>query len=290
MRDFIAVKLSTSGSEAFTLTYELGGTKVSTSEKRTLNLIALIGTYFLLTASSMAVEIKSQEDAVNIAGKQRMYTQRMLKDYAMVGMGNTFGDPAKDLEETMAEFSDHLAALKAYAKKDTTKKSLEELETLWKPLQKTLKEKPDITKVAKLQEDLEALLKAADTTTKHFAEESGKASGEIVNIAGRQRMLSQRMASLYMLKVWGVKDPKFKVKLDDTMTLFKTSLEKLEKSPLNNDEINILLAKVKRSFVFFEMMNRSKSKFVPTLIYKKSNDILKNMNSVTQLYVKNELK
>jgi len=74
------------------------------------------------------------------------------------------------------------------------------------------------------------------------------------------------------------------------LKLFKTSLETLEKSPLNNDEINALLVKVKRSFVFFEMMNRSKSKFVPTLIYKKSNDILKNMNSVTQLYVKSETK
>jgi len=255
--------------------------------KRKISICAIV---LLLGTSLMAVEIQSPEDAVNIAGKQRMYTQRMLKDYAMVGMGNTYGDPAKDLQKTMDAFSEHLEALKAYAKKDTTKKSLNEVETLWKPLRKTLQEKPDISKVAKLQEDLEALLKAADTATKHFAEESGKTSGEIVNIAGRQRMLSQRMASLYMLKVWGVKDPKFKTKLDDAMRLFKTSMEKLEKSPLNNDEINALLAKVKRSFVFFEMMNRSKSKFVPTLIYKKSDDILKNMNSVTQLYAKSESK
>ncbi len=39
------------------------------------------------------------------------------------------------------------------------------------------------------------------------------------------------------------------------------------------------------SFMFFEMMSKSKSKFVPTLIYKKSNDILANMNSATQSYV-----
>jgi len=249
-----------------------------------------LGIFFLLTASLMAIEIQSPEDAVNIAGKQRMYTQRMLKDYAMVGMGNTFGDPAQDLKKTIEEFSDHLASLKKYAKSDAVKKSMNEVEILWEPLQKTLQETPEIGKAEKLQKDLEALLKASDKTTKLFAEESGKASGEIVNIAGRQRMLSQKMASLYMLKVWGVKDPKFKTELDDTLTLFKISLEKLEKSPLNNDEINALLAKVKRSFVFFEMMNRSKSKFVPTLIYKKSNDILKNMNSVTQLYVKSESK
>jgi hypothetical protein len=74
------------------------------------------------------------------------------------------------------------------------------------------------------------------------------------------------------------------------MKLFKTSLEELEKSDLNTDEIKVLLAKVKRSFMFFEMMNKSKSKFVPTLIYKKSNDILVNMNSATQKYVALEKK
>ena len=78
--------------------------------------------------------------------------------------------------------------------------------------------------------------------------------------------------------------------MNKTMALFKTSLVELNKSSLNTEEITKLLAKVKRSFMFFEMMNRSKSKFVPTLISKKSNDILKNMNSATQAYVALETK
>ena len=248
--------------------------------------VTVIGSSMVLGGYLYAVEIQSAEDAVNIAGKQRMFTQRMLKDYAMVGMGNTFGDPSADLKQTMDDFSDHLASLQKYAKQEATKKSLEKVAFLWKPIQATLTEKPTIQKVGKLQEDLEKLLKASDDVTQQFAKESGKKSGEMVNIAGRQRMLSQRMASLYMLKVWGVEDPQFKKKLDDTLTLFKESLAKLETSPLNNDESKALLAKVKRSFMFFEMMNRSNSKFVPTLIYKKSNDILKNMDTVTKLYVK----
>jgi len=164
------------------------------------------------------------------------------------------------------------------------------VKVLWLPLKKTLSEAPSKEKVEKLQIDLDALLKAADDTTKLFAKVSGEASGDTVNKAGRQRMLSQRMASLYMLKVWEVEDPQFKTKLDESMKLFKTSLEELEKSPLNTDEIKTLLAKVKRSFIFFEMMSRSRSKYVPTLIYKKSNDILTNMNSATQKYVALETK
>jgi len=244
----------------------------------------------VLATSVSAIEISSSTHAVDIAGKQRMFTQRMLKDYAMVGMGNTYGKPAEDLKKISADFQDHMDSLAAYTKSDEVKKSIEKIEALWIPLKKTLAESPSREKVENLQVDLDVLLKAADDTTKLFAKESGKASGETVNKAGRQRMLSQRMASLYMLKVWEVEDPQFKTKLDDAMKLFKTSLAELEKSSLNTDEIKALLAKVKRSFMFFEMMSKSKSKFVPTLISKKSNDILINMNSANQKYVALETK
>jgi hypothetical protein len=69
------------------------------------------------------------------------------------------------------------------------------------------------------------------------------------------------------------------------MELFKTSLEELQKSKFNTDEITKLLDDVEKSFMFFEVMNKSNSVFIPSLIYKKSNDILKNMNIATQCYV-----
>lgn len=249
-----------------------------------------VTTICLLSSFSFAVEISNATQAVDVAGKQRMFTQRMLKDYAMVGMKNTFGKPDEDLKNVVGSFDDATNALLTYAKSDEIKQSIEKMKILWTPLKQVLSEDATIEKVSKLQEDLEVLLKVADDATKLFAKESGKVSGEVVNMAGRQRMLSQRMAGLYMLKVWGVEDPQFKVKLDDAMKLFKTSHTTLEASELNTKEIVDYLKKVKRSFTFFEMMGRSKSKYVPTLIYKKSNDMLKNMNSATQAYVVLETK
>ena len=243
-----------------------------------------------LCGNLWAVEIANDASAINMAGKQRMYTQRILKDYAMAGMGNTFGDPEKDLVSTINAFDDHLKSLQAYAKDAAVKEALSTVEKEWIPLKKILQKTPDVQKAGTLQQKLEALLKASDKVTKMFAKASGKASGELVNMAGRQRMLSQRMASLYMLKVWGVNDPEFKQKLDDALNIFKQSHEKLEKADINTDQTKKLLAKVKRAFMFFEMMNRSKSKFIPSLIYKKSDDILKNMNQVTELYVAEESK
>ena len=132
---------------------------------------------------------------------------------------------------------------------------------------------------------MEQLLQASDTTTHLFAKETGEQSGVIIDISGRQRMLSQRMASLYMLKVWGVKNKSFQDKMDRSMKLFETSLVKLQESELNTKEINHLLKEVEKSFTFFKIMNKTSNTFIPTLIYKKSNDILKNMNIITHNYV-----
>ena len=252
--------------------------------------IPLLFIFTLFFTYTHAFEVKDIAHAVDVAGKQRMFTQRMLKNYAMVGLGNAFGNPEEDLKRIIYLFEEHLNALIIFNKDTLTNESLLKVQTLWIPIKLSLSKTPTKANAGKMQEDLETLLKQANDATQLFAKQTGKASGEIINISGRQRMLSQRMASLYMFKVWGINDLQFKDKMTKALALFKTSQEKLLASTMNTAEIRTLLLQSKKSFMFFEMMNKSTTKFIPTLIYKKSNDILKNMNIVTGLYVKEENK
>ena len=80
--------------------------------------------------------------AVDVAGKQRMFMQRMLKDYAMIGLENNFGNPKKDLKKIINAFEDHLNLLIEFNKEDKAEESLLKVKSMWKPIKEALHQQP----------------------------------------------------------------------------------------------------------------------------------------------------
>ena len=96
-------------------------------------------------------------------------------------------------------------------------------------------------------------------------------------------MLSQRLASLYMLKVWEVTVDD--AKLQSAIVEFGEAHTKLLAFEKNSDELKKKLASVKGDFMFFEILGASKSKkYIPSLISRASDKITKKMNVITTLY------
>jgi len=242
-------------------------------------------TALLLWNGATASATLPGDDAVNQAGKQRMITQRLMKDYAMIGMNLDLGDPGADLRQLVSQFDAILTDLEQYASEPRVQASLTEIRRQWAPLKKTLQEAPEKSRAARLQQDMDALLATCQKNTHLLAELSGNQRGEIVDLAGRQRMLSQRMAALYMLKAWRVQGVDIDTKLAQAMEEFSSAHTRLEESALTTAEIRELLARVKKSYAWFEMMGKSKSgRVIPSLINRSADKILVDMDKVTTMY------
>lgn len=246
-------------------------------------LLAVFAIYIMPSASSAGT--LSIDEAINTAGKQRMITQRVMKDYALAGMKLDTGNPAANLKADVTRFDASLKALQPFSASAAIAQSLSEVEALWEPIKATLQQPPEKDKARKLQKDLDELLLACNENTMLLTQEAHSKKGDVVNIAGRQRMLSQRMAALYMLKAWKMDGVHFKDKLTKAMHEFSSAHKTLEASPLTTDQIRAKLASAKKSYAWFEMMGRTNSnRVIPALINKSANSILTDMDEATTLY------
>jgi len=243
----------------------------------------------LAVPTSSFAEINNIQDAINKSGKQRMLTQRMLRDYAMIGMNMDYSNPKEDLGKITAQFDTAIQELKEFKVNDEVSKSLSDVESLWAPIKKTLSQAPQKESMTALQESMEGLLKACHKTTVLITDSTGEKSSEIINLSGRQRMLSQRLASLYMIKSWGIDDPMLDQTMTQVLSDFSAAQQKLESSPLSTPEIQKELVNVKKNFQWFEMMGKKKSKkFIPSLIARSSDKILVSMDAATNMYANNK--
>ncbi|USF86292.1 type IV pili methyl-accepting chemotaxis transducer N-terminal domain-containing protein [Candidatus Endoriftia persephone] len=248
-------------------------------------LMAWLTAGILLFTQSTQAAIKDSTDAINKAGMQRMLTQRMLMDYALIGQGIKYQQPGADLKETIALFERHLQELTAFPVNDEVNKALKAVTTQWHALKPVLTATPDRNQAASLRDEMDRLLDASHRLVSLIAAASTDKSAEIVNRSGRQRMLSQRMASLYMLRSWRIEGfdfaPAFKQAVDE----FKANHAKLEHSSLTTPDIKKQLNIANKAFQWFDLSAKTNSdKFIPSLILRSSNRILDAMNNATKMY------
>jgi hypothetical protein len=246
----------------------------------------ILKTFILTLVLSSAMYAEKTVSMVDAVNQQKVLLQQILKAYSFLGMGNNFKNSKGKLKTHLKDYSENFKILKKNLKDKKTSFALATSTKIWSSIEKDFQMKPSKEKVLDLQNKSDKILQELSILMKVVLNKDKKTSQDIISIAGYQAVIIERMAALYMIKTWGITDPKFAFKMRESITFFNNSLYKMLESPKTTVGNKLSIKKVMRTFKFFEMMNRSKSKFIPTLIYSKTTQIHKQITKITQTYIK----
>ncbi len=175
------------------------------------------------------------KEQINIAGKQRMLTQRMIKLALLIDEEIKREKNIKKLNNAIKHYSDNLKALQS--ENPQIHQQLETIQKLWSPflenIESIIQNKKENKALQYLIDNNIKLLKSSNklvTIYENSKEELNyldKAELDIVNLAGRQRMLLEKMSKEKILLFKEKSD--YKKELSSSINDFDQALQQLRK-------------------------------------------------------------
>lgn len=184
---------------------------------------------------------------MNLSGRQRMLSQKMTKEALLCAAGINAGENRKNLKETMALFDKTLKGLRdgdtssnlPPCENESVTDQLDKVNLLYGemvPLLTKIVEGGailpyELPSIAKLNTPI---LNTMDAAVKMFQAEAGQALTKdptlalVINLAGKQRMLTQKMSKEALLRYLAIDDIANGKLLRDTGALFDKTLKGLK--------------------------------------------------------------
>jgi len=195
------------------------------------------------------------------------------------------------LDKSLALFDRQLVELKAYAASADIKDTYSKLDAAWSDYKALLVgAAPSRERAPRMLQLNASVLALAHQGTVQYETVMGKPVGKLVNLAGRERMLSQRMAMLYLAAKLPVDAATASAEIEKARNEFVAGMATLHKAPENTQTIKDELQLADGQWVFFDAaLKKAGSGEVAaakpmTEVFTTSENLLTVMDHITGLY------
>ncbi|WP_417910223.1 type IV pili methyl-accepting chemotaxis transducer N-terminal domain-containing protein [Candidatus Electronema sp. PJ] len=242
----------------------------------------------LLVTALLAVPLQAADnysDLMNKAGMQRMLSQRITKAYLYHGQGISKQEAHHQLMTGLKKFEYNHVALKK-VQDAAIQELLVSVDTSFAKLKGLIEQPYKKENAALVMELSETLLGFCQDVVVKLEELSGAKIDNIINLSGRQRMLSQRISKYYIAYQSGFQDENSVQQLETAVSEFNAALDVLLKEKRNTERINLLLTKMKKLWKIVEpYFLKVRNKGNPLLVLSTTDDLTTLADEVTTLYV-----
>ncbi len=270
----------------------------------------------LLSAALFGMSDKELATAINLAGKQRMLTQKMSKESLLVFIGIDLDKNIQKLKKTSALFDKTLngllngdSSLNLVASKNKEiENKLKEVAKLWQPFKEridsvaSLKNLNDET-FNYIEENNIPLLKKMNEAVTLYTKLGNNGTNKLkmandINLAGKQRMLTQKIAKDILLIQANINSAKAQQDLQNSVKLFDKTLKGLYNGDSSLKLLGTKLPKIVKQLDITKKSWQEAKPLIEKAIKDKENQNLTkdviakldetkvNMNSAVELYAK----
>lgn len=224
--------------------------------------------------------------AINMAGRQRMLVNKMAKSYMAIGGNIRASEASKDLDEISATFNENQRELTNFARSKETKDAIAIANSIWSDYRMRLTSEPQIANAESVIFDSKKLVNACNVVVEKIVlDYPTTANAMLVNNCGKQRMLLQKIAMLYLAKSWGVDYSLLDRDIKDTIIALDTNLTMQTSAKENTAELITSLTFQKEEWAFLK--NTFNSDVIKaTNIYSSTNLMVKDFDDITAMYAK----
>ena len=143
--------------------------------------------------------------ALNKAIRQPMLVERITKSYTLIAQKVLESRSQRQIEESVAEFEKALKDLKAMAPTADIKDNYQLLEQLWDEFKALAKQAANPEKNKLLAEQNEEVVWISQKGANLLTDYTKSARSELISTAGDIRVLTQRIAKLYLFRSSGIR-------------------------------------------------------------------------------------